>query len=951
MAIQEAPVPTPRLITESGGVDPDTGKISFSQTLVAIPVGSSGLSLKVTLDYDNLITEDVITWNAQAPTGPAGLGWAIGQRTIFRDTRGTGTTLDDRLYLLDGELLELIPTANNGGTWTYQAKNKQGTLAWDVRYFSAEERWTVAKPETGHTLTFGGGVTTVDGQKDSAGHSIEWAVRYGAWMGSTVSADGEQFAVAWNVRTVAAGDGASLTYVYDQTRTVTGRSKTFTQACYTSTITASTGPAVAFVYDQKEISEIPPSRAQGSQDAYQFRYQTLYLKQLAVTEGGSTRSTINLTYDLLAPMAKRLLTGIAISADPADAVSGAGPREVAFTYYGTDAADGVTVTMSDPNGLFNAGTQALYGSLKTMKSIENGVVQEDWLYQYAKVTVGSSERMTSVFIDGENPRVFYGPGYLVLAYEDPRAEQVMFQVYEWDNRWEKRYQGPINARGVDSIDDVKLALSENFFVAAAPDGERVMSVRRNGSSWRPDFFPVQKSDEFQVASGDELFAMLDTKYGKLYRWRWNGTNWIMDSLTINGGADADYGVGMTANRGFLLTAEIQEERGVQARCRLFYLDPLRQWQEAPSHTIGQPLSGIEVINVTPGEAFALVDFNTDPLISDNHTYALINWNADYSGMTSRIISTGSNTQIAVAGSAVNHAAQSAKNMYRYNGYDWEYQRLENLLFDSDDRAEYLYPDFTLATDNTNGVLKEFKYYSYDPYARRWTAQREIEVPNEFNTALLKVIALAAKLVVKLALLGVPKPLKMLIKWVVLKPIKAALKAVVRAFTSSGVYQYQDTGSAYLAVGTTSGPDQLNIYQQSRQATSPETHWRTIPFDFSGIGTLVYDIMSQVDSFFVWMTEDGNEAKHNWITLLRNGQVVTLPDGGTRLTLDQANEAPYSTIPDGDQPLLYTPDTIVAYQSSDGKFKNARSLRLFRVVQDGVSGPVTDFVASATDNAA
>jgi hypothetical protein len=947
MAIQDAPRSTSLLTTEAGGVDPETGKISFSQSLVAIPVGSSGLSLDVTLDYDNLITEDVITWNAEAPTGPAGLGWAIRQRTIFRDTRGTGTTLDDRLYLLDGELLELIPTANNGGTWTYQAKNNQGTLAWEVRYFSAEERWTVVKPETGHTLTFGGAVTTTDGQKDSAGHAIEWAVRYGAWMGSTVVADGEQFAVAWNVRTVAAADGAALTYGYQQTRTVTGSRKTFTQACYTSTITASTGPAVAFVYAQKEPAEIPPSRAHGNQDAYQFRYQTLFLQQLVVTEGGTTRSTVDLTYGLLDPMAKRLLTGIAISADPA---TGAGPREVALTYYGTDAADGVTVTMSDPNGLFNAGTEALYGSLKTMKSIEDGVPQEDWQYRYAKVIVGNSERTTSVFIDGENPRVFYGPGYLVLAYEDPRAEQVMFQVYEWDNRWEMRFRGPINAQRVGSIDDVKLALSENFFVAAAPKGRRVMAVRRNGSYWQSDYFSTQdESDEFQVASGDELFAMLDTKYGKLYRWRWSGTNWQQDSLTINGGADDDYACGMTANRGFLLTAEIQEESNVQARCRLFYLDPLRQWQEAPAHTIGQLLSGIEVINVTPGEAFALVDFNTDPLISDNHTYALVNWNADYSGMTSRIISTGSNTQIAVAGSAVNHATQNAKNMYRYNGTQWDIQRLDNLLFDSDDRAEYLYPDFTLATDNTSGVLKEFKYYSYDPYTRNWSAQREIEVPNEFNTALLKVIALAAKLVVKLALLGVPKPLKMLIKWVVLKPIKAALKAVVRAFTSSGVYQYQDTGSAYLAVGNTSGPDQLNLYQQSRQPASPDFHWRRIPFDFSGAGTLVYDIMSQVDSFFVWMTEDGNDAKHNWVTLLRNGQVVTLPDGGTRLTLDQPNES-LSTIPDEDQPLLYTPDTIVAYQSdSSGKFNKARVLRLYRVVQDGVSGPVSDFVATATGN--
>src|SRR5688572_28323329 len=114
MDIQVAAAPTRLAITEGGGVDSVTGKISFSQTLVEIPVGTSGLVLDVTLFYDNLITEEVITWNAQSPTGPAGLGWALGHRSVFRDPRGTGTTLDDRLYLLDGEILELTPTAQNG---------------------------------------------------------------------------------------------------------------------------------------------------------------------------------------------------------------------------------------------------------------------------------------------------------------------------------------------------------------------------------------------------------------------------------------------------------------------------------------------------------------------------------------------------------------------------------------------------------------------------------------------------------------------------------------------------------------------------------------------------------------------------------------------------------------------------------------------------------------------
>jgi hypothetical protein len=366
------------------------------------------------------------------------------------------------------------------------------------------------------------------------------------------------------------------------------------------------------------------------------------------------------------------------------------------------------------------------------------------------------------------------------------------------------------------------------------------------------------------------------------------------------------------------------------------------------------MSGIELVTITPGEAFVLVDFNTDPLVSDNHTYALVNWGADYSGMSSQVISSGSNTQIAVAGSAVNHAVQGVKNMYRYNGSSWIHQSLDNLIFDSDDRAEYLYPDFTLAVDNTAGVLQKFKYYGYSPEDQRWSPRNQIEVPNELNSAMLKVIALAAKLVVKLAMLAVPQPLRYVIKWSVLKPLKTLLKAVARMHTSSGVYQYQDTGSAYVAVGTTVGDGALNVYLQSRLLSGGENEWKPLigRSRLSEGAPLVYDIMSQVDSFVVWMTAEGRG--RNWVTLLRNGQIVPLPDGSSRLTIDdESSGVNVWTIPDEDQPLLYTPDFIVAYQpDSDDRFRNTRTLRLVRVIQDGVSGPLSDFVVSSvTDNMA
>jgi hypothetical protein len=87
--------------TNSATVNLATGNVTFPVNLFSLP-GRNGLDFNLAINYNSNVRQIVDTCNLDAPTSVLGLGWSFIQDQIVRNTRGTGSTLDDSYFLVSG---------------------------------------------------------------------------------------------------------------------------------------------------------------------------------------------------------------------------------------------------------------------------------------------------------------------------------------------------------------------------------------------------------------------------------------------------------------------------------------------------------------------------------------------------------------------------------------------------------------------------------------------------------------------------------------------------------------------------------------------------------------------------------------------------------------------------------------------------------------------------------
>ncbi|MDQ3740260.1 MAG: hypothetical protein M3389_04870, partial [Actinomycetota bacterium] len=224
----------------------------------------------------------------------------------------------------------------------------------------------------------------------------------------------------------------------------------YTKAVYPTTITDVHGRTVRFAYGDKSYTAaaqeymdphkvLEPAHAPetpapnlGAPNAYQDRYETLYLSALTVSSpGGTPLYAIELTYAdeplvpldgaLAAPSAKRLLTAI-------QERSAAGEALPAYVYeYCTKPSDG-------PN----------LGALKSITYPQGS--QATW--RYAAVELDVAQRALDVEAPaalGGNatPLVWCGDDYVVSAWVAQDGRTVMLDVYTWNGAWQHWSGGTI----------------------------------------------------------------------------------------------------------------------------------------------------------------------------------------------------------------------------------------------------------------------------------------------------------------------------------------------------------------------------------------------------------------------------------------------------------------------------------------------------------------------------
>ncbi len=244
--------------TNNSKVNLYTGDVSVAPKIISLP-GPKGLDVNVSLAYSSASHKMAEKINAESPTGILGLGWSLTKESIVRDTNGTGNEQDDSFFLLsNGSRNQLIKTGSDVEGDIYKLKEYK---FWKIRNNTSKNQWTIVK-ENGFKYIYGGGVKAeADGSKTSSGDSIEWGVKWGNWIGSSMQTAGqEQFPIVWHLTTIQNIWGQEIHLYYDQVRKRVGTALgsndlSYTQAAYLSKIVGASGETVELNYEEKDTDE------------------------------------------------------------------------------------------------------------------------------------------------------------------------------------------------------------------------------------------------------------------------------------------------------------------------------------------------------------------------------------------------------------------------------------------------------------------------------------------------------------------------------------------------------------------------------------------------------------------------------------------------------------------------------------------------------------------------
>jgi RHS repeat-associated protein len=411
-----------------------------------------GLSVAVTAIYDGSTCHRVDVWNRDAPTGILGLGWSLPIEQVVASRSGAASDALTRYYLhAGGSASEMVPVGTDSdGSLLFQLQAYQ---FWRIRYYEQQQRWEVTK-EDGTTSIYGGSTTA--GSSD--GNSVQWGVALGNWMMASAETAGQtQIPVAWNLRRVVSTQGLSVLYAYDAvTEAVGSNGRSYTKACYLSSITDSTNRRITLLYAEKsyqpgQICEYQDPHKQtpnNNPDGYQSCYQTRYLDRISVTAGDGS-----------------LLSSVQFSYSFFSAASGSNP---AHPYLFKRILTAVHLRNANDEPLpgmvfdYNPPGAVAQGMLKSVHYPQGAIST----YGYTRLSLPSAReaRINNPFAGTTPgvPRVWHGPDYTVITWVDTVGNRIQVSVYSWSGSWVNWTPASLQNAKVD-LDTLQVATGDTFF--------------------------------------------------------------------------------------------------------------------------------------------------------------------------------------------------------------------------------------------------------------------------------------------------------------------------------------------------------------------------------------------------------------------------------------------------------------------------------------------------------
>jgi YD repeat-containing protein len=566
----------------SNSVNLFTGDVNLPLRLISLP-GRNGLDVNVSILYSSHVEPLLSKTNLELPTGVLGLGWSFDVEKIIVDHKGTGTRADDDFYLASNGTSNLLVRTgtDTDGSFMYETQNY---MFWKIRYYSASEKWIVIKED---------GVSWIYG--DITGgrvNNVQWGVKWGNWIGnSSIITGQQQFVRAWNLSKISNQGLNEISFEYLNINQYVGSAsgQQHTEASYLQKITDVFGRTVEFTYaerstDFNDFQE--PHTEQSEPDAYQELYERKYLDYIDVFSTSHVKLfTVDLTYSSIG-------TGFLIK------------RQL------------VSITQKNPDNQCLPSLKLTYrssspnkGALETITYPQGGIVTYTY-YESTAIPIPKSHRELLIQRPSSSyghPHVFVGEDYVVVTWLNPNAGNGTLQVYayRWEGEWiQKQFNDITNIQVIDQLSNLQtfgIMLEKEFFaIIKRPfqaESSKWFCIYRKDHSKRGEWNqPFEQNVTFGgnnflclYASGENFVALLGAERGELYRFTWNGNQWVsLYNSQLDTDDNEDFSLGGTNNYFIIHKYDANPDW-----IKFYYLDELGSW-----YSVDVP-SGIRFNSVYP----------------------------------------------------------------------------------------------------------------------------------------------------------------------------------------------------------------------------------------------------------------------------------------------------------------------------------------------------------------
>ncbi|NUJ99872.1 RHS repeat-associated core domain-containing protein [Streptomyces lunaelactis] len=681
------------------------GEVNLPVDLVTLG-GRNGLGVNVTAFYSSGVHRAAQRWNLTEPTDVLGLGWSMPYDRIMVEHQDSGTNLDDVFYLMTaGAPKQLVRVGVDGPAQLFQLRDHQ---FWRIRYFRdaahpEAEYWEVVR-EDGTTYTYGRG-------------AVQWGVRWGNWIGPSTVANGVSFPVAWNLHEVRSMAGDTMSFEYDTDDAAIGASADalYTRSCRLRRVVDVFSRTVDFTYLPKEPFETPVPRVPplGGRNAYQYHQDNHYLDRIDVRDAAGTLTlTTRLDYRLRnvsgspgnSAYTKRYLAGVR-----QEVTDGASLPGLEFDYHDADA----------PHP----------GALKSVLTPQGGRAT----YAYKATELPNTTLRVPITSPGTGwtPRVWHGPTYTVVTWENSTTGRVTTGVYSWNGSW----SGQQDTHEWSAVPGTLRVLTGDGFFAiwyrdARSEQYRVNVLRADQfrfGQW--DRIPYQVSlgrpmDDPTVSVGAGFLAVADATAGQLKILNWDpvGSRWVEHGFGLANVAH----VALSSGANFCV-ATTYASTGRTLRTTIYYSDPDRRWLsgDTVSETVDVDwrVTRREHMLAT-GASFAALGFVTaidEPSQTVKYATRLLTWSSTYrfsppvkADGTQPLAVRNAVGYVVVNGSTVGNG----QHLFRFDGARW--QAIAGVTPVTGPRYTCSYAADTAYVTTVQAENRwTSELYEYDPYGNTW----------------------------------------------------------------------------------------------------------------------------------------------------------------------------------------------------------------------------------------